>query len=98
MPAAYSGLLQKVADLLRSRAELERKYGESLLGFGADIQVEPGHHVQLLAMLKAIALSVCSGGNPLHSAVDAMIAAWQQYPELHGLNDRKPFSSSKAQK
>eukprot|EP00439_Symbiodinium_sp_Y106_P026157 s5514_g3.t1 len=36
------GLLQKVADLLRSRAELERKYGESLLGFGGDLQVEPG--------------------------------------------------------
>ncbi|CAJ1394715.1 unnamed protein product [Effrenium voratum] len=27
-------LLQKVTDLLRSRAELERKYGESLLSFG----------------------------------------------------------------
>ncbi|CAE7249733.1 Tcte1 [Symbiodinium pilosum] len=55
------GLLQKVADLLRSRAELERKYGESLLGFGADIQVEPG--------------------NPLHSAVDAMIVNFRNRGE-----------------
>ncbi|CAE7021372.1 unnamed protein product [Symbiodinium microadriaticum] len=55
------GLLQKVADLLRSRAELERKYGESLLGFGGDLQVEPG--------------------NPLHTAVDAMIVNFRNRGE-----------------
>ncbi|CAE7256856.1 unnamed protein product [Symbiodinium natans] len=55
------GLLQKVADLLRSRAELERKYGESLLSFGGDIQVEPG--------------------NPVHSAVDAMIVNFRNRGE-----------------
>ncbi|CAE7460000.1 unnamed protein product [Symbiodinium sp. CCMP2456] len=55
------GLLQKVADLLRSRAELERKYGESLLSFGGDLQVEPG--------------------NPLHTAVDAMIVNFRNRGE-----------------
>ena len=36
------GLLQKVCDVLKSRAELERKYGESLLSLGEGIGPEAG--------------------------------------------------------
>ena len=36
------GLLQKVCDVLKTRAELERKYGESLLSLGETIGPEPG--------------------------------------------------------
>lgn len=37
------GLLQKVCDVLKSRAELERKYGESLLSIGESIGPEAGN-------------------------------------------------------
>ena len=37
-----TGLLQKVCDVLKTRAELERKYGESLLSLGETIGPEPG--------------------------------------------------------
>lgn len=41
-PKNGPGLLQKVCDVLKTRAELERKYGESLLSLGETIGPEPG--------------------------------------------------------
>mmetsp|Transcript_34147 Transcript_34147/g.107005 ORF Transcript_34147/g.107005 Transcript_34147/m.107005 type:complete len:771 (+) Transcript_34147:3-2315(+) len=47
-------LLEEVAEVLRSRAELERRYGESLRGFGPNIQLNPQEnsvHVAVDAVL-----------------------------------------------
>lgn len=47
-------LLEEVTEVLRSRAELERKYGESLRGFGPNIQLNPQEstlHVAVEAVL-----------------------------------------------
>ncbi|CAK9091760.1 unnamed protein product [Durusdinium trenchii] len=37
------GQLQKLCDVLKARADLERKYGESLLGLGETFNPEPGN-------------------------------------------------------
>ena len=40
--STVAGLLQKVCDVLKTRAELERKYGESLLSLGESDGPEKG--------------------------------------------------------
>lgn len=80
------GLLQKVCDVLKVRADLERKYGESLLGLGESINPEPGATAAVGAVGRP-ARRHALPGNSLHGAVEAMIVAWQRCTTGHVLGE-----------